>query len=46
MLVDFEASNDAGYEIKDDANAFSKQYDSYLRLDVKFGIKFNSKKRK
>lgn len=44
--VDLEASNDAGYEIRDDANAFSKQYDSYLRLDVKFGIKFNSKKKK
>jgi hypothetical protein len=44
--VDLQASNDAGYEIRDDANAFSKQYDSYLRLDVKFGIKFNSKKKK
>jgi hypothetical protein len=44
--VDLEASNDAGYEIRDDANAFSKQYDSYLRLDVKFGIKLNSKTKK
>lgn len=44
--VDLEASNDAGYEIKDDANAFSTQYDSYLRLDVKFGVKLNSKKKK
>jgi hypothetical protein len=44
--VDLEASNDAGYEIRDDANAFSKQYDSYLRLDLKFGIKLNSKKKK
>lgn len=44
--VDLAASNDAGYEIRDDANAFSKQYDPYLRLDIKFGIKFNSKKKK
>ncbi len=44
--VDLDASNNAGYEIRDDANAFSKQYDPYLRLDVKFGIKLNSKKKK
>ncbi len=44
--VDLEASNDAGFEIRDDANAFSQQYDSYLRLDVKFGIKINSKSKK
>ena len=44
--VDLDASNDAGYEIRDNANAFSQQYDSYLRLDVKFGIKINSKSKK
>jgi hypothetical protein len=44
--VDLAASNNAGYEIRDDANAFSKQYDAYLRLDVKFGIKLNSKNKK
>lgn len=44
--VDLVASNNAGYEIRDDANAFSKQYDAYLRLDVKFGIKLNSKTKK
>jgi hypothetical protein len=44
--VDLEASKLAGYEIRDDANAFSEQYDPYLRLDLKFGIKFNSKKKK
>ena len=44
--VDLEASRNAGYEIKDDANAFSEQYSPYLRWDVKFGIKFNSKKKK
>ncbi|WP_291285351.1 TonB-dependent receptor [Flavobacterium sp.] len=44
--VDLVASNNAGYEIRDDANAFNKQYNPYLRLDVKFGIKFNSKTKK
>ncbi|WP_348823395.1 TonB-dependent receptor [Flavobacterium aestuarii] len=44
--VDLVASNDAGYEIRDNANAFSEQYDPYLRLDVKFGIKINSKSKK
>lgn len=44
--VDLEASRNAGYEIKDDTNAFSEQYNPYLRWDVKFGIKFNSKKKK
>jgi hypothetical protein len=44
--VDLEASKNAGYEIRDDANAFSKQYDPYLRLDIKFGMKFNSKNKK
>jgi hypothetical protein len=44
--VDLEASNDAGFEIRDNANAFSQQYDPYLRLDLKFGIKINSKTKK
>lgn len=44
--VDLAASSAAGYEIRDDANAFSQQYDPYLRLDLKFGIKLNSKKKK
>lgn len=44
--VDLEASNDAGYEIRDNTKAFSQQYDSYLRLDIKFGIKINSKTKK
>lgn len=44
--VDLEASNTAGYEIRDDANAFSQKYDAYLRLDIKFGIKINSKTKK
>ncbi|MCZ8296193.1 MAG: TonB-dependent receptor [Flavobacterium sp.] len=44
--VDLAASIAAGYEIRDDANAFSEQYDPYLRLDLKFGFKFNSSKKK
>ncbi|WP_348798480.1 TonB-dependent receptor [Flavobacterium adhaerens] len=44
--VDLAASNAAGYEIRDDANAFSQQYSDYLRLDIKFGIKINSKTKK
>jgi hypothetical protein len=44
--VDLAASQAAGYEISDEANAFSAQYDPYLRLDLKFGFKFNSKKKK
>ncbi|WP_298152368.1 TonB-dependent receptor [Flavobacterium sp.] len=44
--VDLAASNAAGYEIRDDANAFSEQYDAYLRLDLKFGFKLNSSKKK
>lgn len=44
--VDLAASQAAGFEIRDEANAFSEQYDPYLRLDLKFGFKFNSKKKK
>lgn len=44
--VDLAASNAAGFEIRDDANAFSEQYDAYLRLDLKFGFKLNSSKKK
>ncbi len=44
--VDLDASRVMGYEVLQDDVAFSKQYDNYLRWDVKFGIKLNSKKRK
>ena len=44
--VDLAASNAVGYEIRDDANPYSEQYDAYLRLDLRFGMKFNSKKKK
>jgi hypothetical protein len=44
--VDLAASQLAGYEIKDDTKLYSEQYDPYLRLDLKFGMKLNSKSKK
>lgn len=44
--VDLVASKTAGYEVRDDANAFSQQYDAYFRMDLKLGMKFNNKKKK
>jgi TonB dependent receptor/CarboxypepD_reg-like domain/TonB-dependent Receptor Plug Domain len=44
--VNLAASQAAGYEIKDNTKPFSEQYDPYLRLDIKFGMKFNSKNKK
>ncbi|RLD17972.1 MAG: TonB-dependent receptor, partial [Bacteroidetes bacterium] len=44
--VDLDASQDAGYEILDDANAYSERYPAYFRLDTKFGIRLNSKNKK
>lgn len=44
--VDLAASQSAGYEILDETKPYSEQYDAYLRLDLKFGIKLNSKTKK
>lgn len=44
--IDLEASRDAGYEVLFDELAYSLQYDSYFRWDVKLGIKVNSKGKK
>lgn len=44
--VDLNASIAEGYEIRDDSRAYSEQYDAYLRLDLKFAVKFNSSKKK
>lgn len=44
--VDLNASIAQGFEITDDNNAYSQQYDAYLRLDLKFAFKFNSGKKK
>ncbi|MEX0274527.1 MAG: TonB-dependent receptor, partial [Flavobacteriaceae bacterium] len=39
--VDLEASQQVGFEIRQENLAFSQQYDAYFRWDVKFGIKIN-----
>jgi hypothetical protein len=44
--VDLEASREAEYEILQDELAFTQQHDPYFRLDIKFGMKINSSKRK
>jgi hypothetical protein len=44
--VDLEASKLVGFEIRNEALAFSEKYDDYFRWDVKIGFKLNSKKRK
>ena len=44
--VNLEASQNAGYEVLQDDLAFSEQYEEYLRLDLKFGVTFNSTKKK
>lgn len=44
--IDLVASQNAGYQINDDTKAYSLQYGAYFRLDLRTGLKFNSKKRK
>jgi hypothetical protein len=44
--IDLVASQIAGYQINDETKAYSLQYDAYFRLDLRTGLKFNSKKRK
>ncbi len=44
--VDLAASQLAGFEILQEDIAFSEQYDAYLRWDVKFGLKINSRNKK
>ena len=44
--VDLALSQQYGTEIRDESKAFSEQFDPYFRWDVKFGVQFNSKKRK
>ncbi|MEM0542902.1 TonB-dependent receptor [Flavobacterium sp. j3] len=44
--VDLNASIAEGFEVRDETKAYSEQYDAYLRLDLKFAFKFNSKKKK
>jgi CarboxypepD_reg-like domain/TonB-dependent Receptor Plug Domain len=44
--VNLAASQAAGFEIRQTNEAFSLQYSSYFRLDVRMGFKFNSAKKK
>lgn len=44
--VNLEASRMANFEILETEKAFSQQYDSYFRWDVKLGLKINSSKKK
>ncbi|WP_294818331.1 TonB-dependent receptor [uncultured Flavobacterium sp.] len=44
--VDLASSQAAGYEILQDDKAFSQQYDAYFRMDLKFGMKLNSRRKK
>ena len=44
--VNLSASQAAGYEIKQNDKAFSLQYNSYFRLDLRMGFKFNNSKKK
>lgn len=44
--IDLEASQQAGFQILQEDLAYSEQNDPYFRLDIKFGIKLNSKAKK
>ncbi len=44
--IDIEASKNEGREVLVQDAAFSQQYPYYLRLDLKFGFRLNSKKKK
>ncbi len=44
--ADLEASRQEGFEVLLEDQAFSKQYENYMRWDFKVGFKINSKKKK
>ncbi len=44
--IDLEASRLAQFEVLEEEQAFTRQFDQYLRWDLKLGIKLNSSKRK
>jgi len=44
--VDLQASQVNGFEVLQEDLAFTEQYDPYLRWDLKFGVKLNSKTKK
>lgn len=44
--IDFAASKLAGFEVTQTGKEYTQQYKNYFRMDLKFGIKFNSKTKK
>ncbi len=44
--IDLEASRLAQFEVLEEEQAFTRQFDQYLRWDLKLGIKLNSSKKK
>ena len=44
--VNLAASQQVGFQIREDNLAYSERYEDYFRWDVKFGFKLNSKNRK
>ena len=44
--VDLAASRNEGFEILKEQEAFTLQYDNYMRWDVKLGLKLNSSKKR
>ncbi len=44
--VDIDASILQDFEVRDDTQAFSEQYDPYFRMDLKFAFKLNSQNKK
>ncbi|MGV3459953.1 MAG: TonB-dependent receptor [Flavobacterium sp.] len=44
--VNLAASIAQGYEVRQDSDPYSMQYDAYFRLDLKFAFKFNSSSKK
>lgn len=44
--IDLETSQEAGFEILKEDEAFTNQYEDYFRWDFKFGVKLNSKSKK
>lgn len=44
--IDLLASQAAGFEVRDETRAFSKQQDPYFRWDLRLGVKLNSKKKR
>ena len=44
--VDLAASREAGFEVRDEARAFSESIDDYFRADVRFGLRVDSRRRR